>query len=155
MIEEIEAGIKNAVERGSSLEDAVKTFVSAGYNPVEVKEAAKNISQGVTNIVNPPNKNDKSEPKPTQESLEQYQTPQQENQNAPQTLSQQTTPSQPQSQPLSQAIRQGEPLLLKPQGSSRKRKILIILLIILLLVVGALIFVTYFSKELLQLISKS
>jgi len=50
MREEIESGLKNAVERGDSLEDAVNSFVNAGYNPVEVREAAKNVASGATNI---------------------------------------------------------------------------------------------------------
>jgi len=51
MKDEIIAGLKNAVDRGESLEKAVQTFISAGYNPVEVKEAAKNIGRGATNMV--------------------------------------------------------------------------------------------------------
>lgn len=51
MREEIEAGLKNAVERGDSLDDAINSFINAGYNPVEVKEAAKNISASATDMV--------------------------------------------------------------------------------------------------------
>ena len=52
MIDEIHAGIKNAIERGSSLEEAVQSFISAGYNPVEVKEAANSIGSGAGAIIN-------------------------------------------------------------------------------------------------------
>ena len=41
MREDIIAGLKNAYERGESVEKAVQAFISAGYNPNEVKEAAK------------------------------------------------------------------------------------------------------------------
>ncbi len=51
MRDEIWAGLKNAIERGASLEQAVQSFISAGYNPIEIKEAAGSFSQGATNIV--------------------------------------------------------------------------------------------------------
>jgi len=54
MHDEISAGLKNALERGYSLEEAIKTFVNAGYNPVEVKEAATFITGGATSILNNP-----------------------------------------------------------------------------------------------------
>jgi hypothetical protein len=44
MNEEILAGLKNAMERGTSLEAAVDSFINAGYNPLEVKEAAQIIT---------------------------------------------------------------------------------------------------------------
>lgn len=53
MLDEIKSGIQNAMERGYSLEEAVNSFISAGYNPVEVREAANALSTGVTNVVNP------------------------------------------------------------------------------------------------------
>ena len=39
--EDILAGLRNAVERGYSLQQAVYSFVSAGYNQQEVQEAAQ------------------------------------------------------------------------------------------------------------------
>ncbi|OGM02134.1 hypothetical protein A2115_02085 [Candidatus Woesebacteria bacterium GWA1_41_8] len=53
MRDEILAGIKNAMDRGSSLDDAVRSFINAGYNPVEVKDAASQIQDGATTILNP------------------------------------------------------------------------------------------------------
>jgi len=44
--EEIAGGLKNALERGQSMEEAIYTFVSAGYNPNEVNEAVALINQG-------------------------------------------------------------------------------------------------------------
>ncbi len=44
-MEEIIGGLRNAVERGASLEQAVQSFISAGYNPIEVKQAAQSLSQ--------------------------------------------------------------------------------------------------------------
>jgi hypothetical protein len=51
MKEDILAGLKNALERGSSLEVAAQSFINAGYNPVDVKEAASVISSGASNLV--------------------------------------------------------------------------------------------------------
>ena len=54
MENEISAGLKNAMERGESLEHAMQTFVNAGYNPQEVKAAGASLSQGVSDIVYTP-----------------------------------------------------------------------------------------------------
>ena len=50
MKEELAAGIKNALERGSSLEEAMNSFIHAGYNPAEVREASQIASGGATSI---------------------------------------------------------------------------------------------------------
>jgi hypothetical protein len=50
---EIIGGLKNAIERGQSLDKAVQTFINAGYNPRLVQEAATQLSSGVTQIINP------------------------------------------------------------------------------------------------------
>ena len=44
MRQDIYGGLKNALERGSSLEQAIQTFINAGYNSHEVKEAANALS---------------------------------------------------------------------------------------------------------------
>ncbi len=50
MREEIWAGLKNAMERGATLEQAVQSFINSGYSPGEVQEAAKALSEGATTI---------------------------------------------------------------------------------------------------------
>ncbi len=52
MKEEIISGIKNAMQRGSSYESAVQSFINAGYNEEEVNEAGKMLSGGVSEIIN-------------------------------------------------------------------------------------------------------
>ncbi len=52
MKEEIVSGIKNAMQRGSSYEGAVQSFINAGYSEEEVKEAGKMLSGGVSEIIN-------------------------------------------------------------------------------------------------------
>lgn len=51
MKEEIIGGLKNALDRGESIEKAVKSFVSAGYNPAEVRAAADMVSRGATSVI--------------------------------------------------------------------------------------------------------
>lgn len=53
MNEELAEGLKNAIAHGSSLDDAVKSFISAGYNPVEVREAAQAITSGTLSLMGP------------------------------------------------------------------------------------------------------
>jgi hypothetical protein len=44
--EELVAGLKNAVEGGADLEKAKYSFISAGYPPEEVEEAARSVQGG-------------------------------------------------------------------------------------------------------------
>jgi len=55
MKEEIAAGLKNAVERGTSIDQAIQSFINAGYNAAEVNEAALLVSSGAMTIINNPN----------------------------------------------------------------------------------------------------
>ena len=50
MMEEILAGLKNAIERGYSLEQAAQSFLNAGYNPREIEEAVNSITHGAIYI---------------------------------------------------------------------------------------------------------
>lgn len=74
MREEIASGMKNALDRGQSLEQAAQSFVNAGYNPQEVKAAYQMLSTGASTIINPPEKMDSPEPskpsKPLPKSVE-------------------------------------------------------------------------------------
>lgn len=54
MKEEIIGGLKNALERGSSLDSAAQSFINAGYNPSDVNEAARALSQGASSIITTP-----------------------------------------------------------------------------------------------------
>ncbi len=44
MREDIYGALKNAIERGESIESAVRSFINAGYNETEVREAAQALS---------------------------------------------------------------------------------------------------------------
>ena len=46
MREDIIGGLKNALDRGETIEQAIKTFVNAGYNLTEVRESAQYATEG-------------------------------------------------------------------------------------------------------------
>ncbi len=48
MRDDIYGGLRNALERGTSLEQAIKSFTNAGYPESEVREAAKALDGGST-----------------------------------------------------------------------------------------------------------
>jgi|TARA_Y100000310_G_C20224838_1_gene597434 hypothetical protein len=46
MREDIIGGLKNALDRGETIEQAIRTFVNAGYNLTEVREASQYATEG-------------------------------------------------------------------------------------------------------------
>ncbi|MBS3090907.1 hypothetical protein J4217_00480 [Candidatus Pacearchaeota archaeon] len=50
MNEEILSGLRNAIERGSSLEQAIQSFINAGYNALEVRDAANSLTTGASTL---------------------------------------------------------------------------------------------------------
>lgn len=55
MNEDLIAAIRNAIERGASLEQAVQSLINAGYSSSQVNEAASSISNSATSIIEQPN----------------------------------------------------------------------------------------------------
>ncbi|MEK6855145.1 MAG: hypothetical protein AABX73_02900 [Nanoarchaeota archaeon] len=51
MRDDIAAGLRGAISHGSSIEDAVQSFINSGYNPQEVKAAAQLITSGASDII--------------------------------------------------------------------------------------------------------
>jgi len=51
--EEILTSLKNAVESGESLKDAIALAINSGYNPKDVQEAAQFVGGGVMNSFQP------------------------------------------------------------------------------------------------------
>ncbi len=45
--EEIITSLRNAIEHGDNLQNAIQIMINSGYNPQEVQEASKYVSQGV------------------------------------------------------------------------------------------------------------
>ena len=45
MIEELQGGLRNALERGNSMQQAIQSLINAGYNPQDVQEAAQSLNE--------------------------------------------------------------------------------------------------------------
>ena len=133
--DEIIAGIKNAMERGISLEDAKKSFMGAGYNPIEVQEAAASISSGASEVIEPQTKQTPKRPTQIQ------QTP-------PQQSFVQPT-QQPQGFPSTQP--QTQKTATPPQKDKGKKTKIIILSIILTLLIIAGVLAFIFKDKILGL----
>ncbi len=65
--EELVTGLKNALARGQSLEKAINSLLSSGYNPDEVRDAASYANVGVTGNMGVVNSFPKNEVEQTQE----------------------------------------------------------------------------------------
>ena len=166
MREDIVAGLRNALERGASLEQAVQSFINAGYNPAEVQEASRGLSFGATTMINPEaepkvERQEVSQPQPIiaqQAPIEQIQVGQMQGQ-ATQKLE---MPQMPQRQ-LAQPIREQEMPQFYPRrlgdvragiriAQPRKSNsvLIITLIIILLLLIGGLTYVIISGEEFLN-----
>jgi len=55
--EEVIGGLKNAIDRGQSLDAAIKSLTNSGYDPAEVTAAAQTLNSGVTASLQPNNPN--------------------------------------------------------------------------------------------------
>ncbi len=51
MKEEIIGGLRNALDRGESIEKAMQSFINAGYSAAEVREAAGMINPSATSVL--------------------------------------------------------------------------------------------------------
>lgn len=130
MKDDIAAGLKNAIERGYSLEQAVQSFINAGYNPIQVKQAAEKF-QGVTSIIKP-----KTQIQKTQQ-LQKIQQPakQQSNQNLQiQDLQNKQPPQQP-------------TIMSQSQQPKKHTGLIITLIAILILLFAGLFYLIFFGKE--------
>ncbi|MBI2631778.1 hypothetical protein HYW75_02135 [Candidatus Pacearchaeota archaeon] len=180
MIDEIQSGLKNAIERGNSLDEAIKTFVNAGYNPVEVKEAANALGYGASNITSQTSSSSNTKPaafqnqntpqiqQPSQQQFNSLpsqgqQSPSQSSQNifSPSntytspfgsSFSQQAQQSQQQKSSSSDSSYSYSPV--QKQKNPKKKKV-IVLIILLLLLIGAIITVILFKENILGLFGQS
>ena len=51
MKDEVAQGIKNAMERGQSLESAIASFINAGYSSIEVHQAAESLNNSASSLL--------------------------------------------------------------------------------------------------------
>ena len=53
MREDIIGSLKNALERGATMKQAIQSLINSGYNDVEVREAANQMSPGAISTLSP------------------------------------------------------------------------------------------------------
>lgn len=53
MREDIYGGLKNALERGASVEQAIRSLINAGYNDIDVRNTAKYLTTGAMSTTTP------------------------------------------------------------------------------------------------------
>lgn len=140
MREDIIRGLKNAIERGESLEKAMQSFVNAGYNFIEVKQAAQSML-GATQIISPSAEAPKMPNKPVISSQQQAQ------QNMP---LRQVPPSLP-SLPTKKLI-EFQPMRQISQPRGGNNGFIIALIIVLILLLAGLIVMLLYGQELLDAI---
>ncbi len=171
MNDELTGAIRNALERGFSLEQAIQSLINAGYSPSEVNESSKLFTQSASSVssnftvVN----SSKAIGKPQQFISEQTEKPIQ--------MSQITQQIQPKAQPPQQVqqvqqiqkkspnierqIQQAYPQMASPQVPIRnqvevdkeKKQTLAILLAIMILVIGIVMLILIFKNEIINLVT--
>ncbi len=139
MREDIIAALKNALERGESLEKAMQSLINAGYNPIEVRQAAESLSQGAMSIVNPEIERVRQLPVPPRPQLMPEQMPRQ---------------LQPVMQASYKRLNEIRPVPEVKREHKKRAALIIILIFILLLLIGGLIFMIFYGQEFLDKILK-
>ena len=133
--QDIVAGLRNAVERGQSLEDAKETLIYAGYSEDEVEKAALFLTGGFNST---PEKIANFITGNSQEQQEDYQNNERQPQQPPRQILQQRTYQK------------------LPQDSQLPKKsfpwAIVILVFILLLLVSGLVISIIFRNQLLELL---
>ncbi len=152
--EDILGGLRNALSRGESLNQAMRSFLNAGYNKEEIEEAARALESGVQQPVQ------QVQPQPAiQQPIQQTQ----KTQSMPQQPVQQPVVVQKVSaygqtvQPVSQQPIQQTPSVPQkvsayesPQKKPRGKAIIFILVAMLILLLGILVAVFFFKEEIIS-----
>lgn len=142
MKEEIIGGLRNALERGETIEKAMQSFMSAGYSAAEVREAAAVINPSASGLLY-------GQPAPAAAPL--AVTPPQSSHSANPTIpaGKPTSPQQPVTPPQSsQTATPSTATVGTPQPKGRKTAIMLaIVLIVLVLVLGITL---WFSKDIIS-----
>ena len=134
MREDIFGGLQNALERGVPLEKAIRSFINAGYDEKEVRQAARVFTEGAIStagLSNPPG----------------VSSPELNNLKVSNALNPEKTQLQ-QTKPLKQEQNEEQP------KKKRLGSVVVILLAILLVsLIGALIATIFFKQDILQFLS--
>ena len=154
--DEIVAGIRNAIERGSSVEDAVQSFINAGYNPNEVEEAASAIAPGSISIIEDNSANYSGSSKDNKNKAQSNPSPSFSNQLVQQKKSEgKTVMLESQAMQANAMDKRQEVQKQQPVQENKKGKgLTIALIIILVLLVGAIILSLIFKDQVIFLFNK-
>lgn len=128
-LEEISVGIKNALARGQSLQQATQSLILAGYNKDEVSEAASRFSPAITSAI-PTLEQEKEQVAKIKEKIEEIE-------NKKQNLE----------KPEIKEAKLNTPTI--PKKRNGLKILIIVLAILLVLVVGAFIGLTLFGDQVL------
>jgi len=158
--EDIVAGLRNALERGYSLQIAKQSFISAGYSEMEVEDAARYVSTGVlsstqdrmSSLANRTQSRQQSEESNLQGALIQQTTGQQPQQLQEQGSSQQVQPVQESypTQQLEQNLSASNPIV-KPKRQINWKLVLLISVLAILVII--LILTLVFRGQIVNLFS--
>lgn len=148
---DIKAGLKNAVERGYSLDFAKQSFINAGYSATDVEDSAAALNSPNYTLNQPKPYIPQNSPTAIKEYISQSAAKPQP------TLLQQTQQAQqlPQMQQQnyqSQQLRPSYNPTQEPKKSTKGLAVVIILGVILLLLVGALMIVLFKKEWILSLL---
>ena len=132
MREDIFGGLQNALERGVPLEQAIRSFINAGYDEKEVRQAAQVFTEGTISTAGLENPPGTSSPE-----LSNLKTPAS------------TTPEQQTQLQRTKPLRQ-EPSLEPSKKKSFGTIIVILLAIFLVALIGALIATIFFKQDILE-----
>jgi cobalamin biosynthesis Mg chelatase CobN len=176
--EELIGVLKNAVERGESIENVIQTFINAGYSSQEVNEAASYLNMGNARVAGKLENSQITNQQQTiqvqqiqqmqepQQSLPQL--PQQNPQYFPQQAQQQSTqvqyiPFQQAQQQATQQAQQAQPQIqqqqamqqMPVQGNKEKTKrkipgVIIFLIVLLIILIGFFAFFYFFGENILS-----
>lgn len=154
MNEDIITALKNAINSGEPMDTAMQILVNSGYDPREVQESSRYVSQGVISDLhsgqNVPLQSQQSiqaqQPPSTQEFIQpsdQSQINQQTNQNS------QLDQSQQQSQQTEQQTTEMQHPIIKNKSHTKE----IILVLILIFLMGVLAVTVFFKDAILSSLS--
>jgi len=145
--EEILVGLKNALDRGQSLESAMQSLISAGYDINEVKDSAQNLN---INISSPQKyelqKLEQSNPQPSNTKPIQQQIISEQNNIRPTNTYQQLPTLNTTNQQIMQNFEN------KPKR--KMRTLLIVLIIIVLILIGGIITLSLLGPAILDALFK-
>lgn len=153
MKDEIVAGLQNAIEHGASLDEAVKSFINAGYNSAEVKQAAQEVTSGVSSITQgmTPDFSESHESKSEHERSENQIGQSNQNQQEKSNESQLNNPLQSPQTPGNHL-----PPIQKLSPKKKGHKALIITIIIILLgLLGGITLAVFFGEKILDMVFNS